>query len=138
RLDMFSALGAAVPVPNDDRVNATTLSRWGGALTQNTWAATAEPGEPNHSGEVGGASVWFKWTATSTGQASFSTHGSDYNTLLAAYRVDANGNLVELASNNDVPGQVTSFIQLPVTQNDVVWIAVDGLSTFGFPQTGTL
>lgn len=138
RLDLFNALGAAVPIPNDNRLNATVLPRWGGALTQNTWAATKEPAEPDHAGEVGGASVWFKWTATSPGQASFSTNGSDYNTLLAAYHVDAGGNLIALASSNDVPGLVTSFIQLPVTQNDEIWIAVDGLSTFGFPQTGTL
>ncbi|HXJ38513.1 MAG TPA: immunoglobulin domain-containing protein, partial [Bryobacteraceae bacterium] len=29
----------------------------------NTCIASAEPGEPNHAGEVGGASIWFQWTA---------------------------------------------------------------------------
>jgi len=38
-----------------------------------------------HAGEVGGHSVWFRWTAPASGPVDFNTVGSDFNTTLAVY-----------------------------------------------------
>ena len=53
---------------NDDFKNRTTLA--GSLLTisaDNTYA-TQEPGEPNHAGMAGNASLWWSWTAPTAGQ----------------------------------------------------------------------
>jgi subtilisin family serine protease len=140
-LDLLRAVRAAVPVGNDLRAAATTLMGWGGQLAQTTWGATKDPGEPAHGGNSGGSSVWFRWTATRTGMAFFSTFGSDFDTLLAAYREAPGGGLVPLASNNDIAGRTTSLIQFPVAVGDTVVVAADGLlgaAPGSFPGSGTL
>ena len=48
--------------------------------------ATKQAGEPNHAGNAGGASVWYKWTAPVTGTATVSTAGSNFDTLLGVYK----------------------------------------------------
>src|SRR5213595_1867758 len=42
-------------------------------------------GEPFIAGNFGGASVWWTWTATASGQTTIDTMGSDFNTLLGVY-----------------------------------------------------
>ena len=126
RLDLVAAVRAAFPVANDNQAAATPLTSWGGRYEQTTWAATREPGEPQHAGDAGGASVWFRWTAARTGTATFSTEGSDFDTLLGVYTSAPNGGLVTVASGDDVAGGFTSRVQFPVTAGDVLLIAVDG------------
>src|ERR1041384_1394526 len=41
--------------------------------------ATTESGEPNHGGKHGGASVWLRWIAPTTGIATFHTLGSGFD-----------------------------------------------------------
>lgn len=56
------------PAPaNDHFANAQVISGVSGFVTGNTANATKEPGEPNHAGNPGGASVWFTWTAPQSG-----------------------------------------------------------------------
>jgi len=64
----------ATPTPvNDAFANATTLDgqilssgAYSASATGFNWNATKEPGEPNHAGDPGGASVWYAWTAPSS------------------------------------------------------------------------
>jgi hypothetical protein len=58
--------------------------------------------------------------------ATFSTEGSDFDTLLGVYRSAPNGGLMAVASSDDVAGATTSKVQFPVNTGDVVLIAVDG------------
>jgi hypothetical protein len=69
--------------------------------------ATQEPGEPEHAGLGGGRSVWFKWTAPTSGTYSLSTgeygNGGCYNhfdSLLAVYTGNSYP-LTEVASDDD-------------------------------------
>ena len=39
--------------------------------------ATKEPGEPDHAGDPGGASVWYTWTAPADGVADVRLHAPD-------------------------------------------------------------
>ena len=47
--------------------------------------ASVEAGEPEHGGSPGGHSVWWTWTAPSTGNVTIDTLGSNFDTLLAVY-----------------------------------------------------
>ena len=87
--------------------------------------ATKEPGEPNHAAEIGGASVWFQWTAPADGETTIETCGSDFDTLLAAYTGDAVNALTEIESNDDVCG-FQSSISFAAEQGETYRIAVDG------------
>ncbi len=76
----------ATPVPpNDDFANAEAIIGsiseepgaefayyWATARGSN-WNASKEPGEPDHAGDPGGASVWYSWTAPASGTASAGT-----------------------------------------------------------------
>ncbi len=126
RLDLPSAVRAAAPVPNDFRASRTVLSGFSGKLEQTTWTATFEAGEPAHLGD-GGASVWFEWTAPFGTTADFETGGSDFDTIMSVYAVDANGALTTLAENDDENmGVTTSRVSVPVTAGQRLHIAVDG------------
>lgn len=141
RLDLASAVRTAFVVANDDRSTARVLPRWGGQWEQATWTATKEPGEPNHAGNAGGASVWFRWTATLTGTATFSTEGSNYDTLLAAYQETPSGSLVQVAADNNSGNNSTSVVNFSVTAGDSVLLAVDGFrpsGAGGFTSSGVL
>jgi uncharacterized repeat protein (TIGR01451 family) len=81
RLNLAQALR---PV-NDLFVNATVVSGNSGSFAGGNVNASRESGEPNHAGDPGGASVWWKWTAPATGQVSLNTTGSAFQTLLAVY-----------------------------------------------------
>lgn len=88
--------------------------------------ATAELGEPLHAGKVGGKSMWFSWQAPATGIATFSTAGSDFDTLLAVYEGDSVGALTNVVSDDDSAGFYNSVVQFNVISNGVYRIAVDG------------
>ncbi len=71
---------ATPPPANDDFENAAPLT--GAVLGQQggeqiyrasasgyTWGASKQMGEPDHGGDPGGASVWYEWTAPTSGTA---------------------------------------------------------------------
>jgi hypothetical protein len=49
--------------PNDNFADAAELGGLPAEATGSTVDATREPGEPNHSGQGEGQSIWFKWRA---------------------------------------------------------------------------
>lgn len=113
------------PPPNDLFTNAEIISGATGTIGGTNTQATKEPGEPNHGGETGGRSVWYRWTAPTTGTATFDTCGSDYDTLLAAYSGTAVNGLTSLAGNDDFCG-TGSRITFPTTAGATYRIAIDG------------
>ncbi len=77
-----------VMVPlNDDFENATPLD--GGPkvlyVGESTIGATEQPGEPEHGGIPGGASVWFNWLAPGSGSVTISACDATFPILAAAY-----------------------------------------------------
>jgi len=77
------------PPANDNRSAASSLTEASGLLGPvSTIGATEEPGEPDHGGEPGGSSVWYRFTAAGNGRAFFDTSASDYDTASAAYAFD--------------------------------------------------
>ncbi len=110
------------PPANDAFANAQTLPGAAGSLTGTNVAASRETGEPSHAGNVGGRSVWFKWTAPVTMAVRFTTAGSTFDTLLGAYTGSAVGALATVASNDNTDGVVTT--------SSVSWVAVSGTTYY--------
>jgi len=130
--------GAPASAPgNDNFANAQVIDVAGASVTvtgRNT-QATKETGEPNHATSAGGRSVWWKFTAPAAGRMTVTTHGSNFDTLLAAYTGTAVGSLTALASNDDAetPQQNpnpdrkrTSTIAFDVLAGTTYHLAVDG------------
>jgi hypothetical protein len=118
----------AAPPANDDFAAAEELTgRVDFAEGTNAEATKEEPTEPDHAGNVGGASIWFRWTAPADGQATVSTCGSGFNTLLAVYIGDQlpPPPLTGVAENNDSCGQ-QSEVTFGATAGTTYRIAVDG------------
>ncbi|GEM_PF-1255405 len=119
----------AAPV-NDMFTNATAISGVSGADSGTSIDATSEPGEPAHYASQGPYhSVWWKWTAPSSGTFTITTMGSPFDTIMATYTGATLATLVQLAQNDDDPQNATVTSSNSV--NDVVpgtqyYIAVDG------------
>jgi hypothetical protein len=90
--------------------------------------ATEQAGEPEHAGESGGSSVWFKWTAPRTGPVSVDTCEGDFDSLLAVYTGATLAGLTPVASNDDGPGNCApgSSLSFEAVANTTYRIAVDG------------
>jgi hypothetical protein len=130
------ALGAtrASATHNDAFANAVELfGDLDNDVTDNI-GATKQAGEPNHAGNAGGASVWWKWTAPANGTALVDTCPSDFDTLLGVYVGSSVSSLTEVASDDDACGLGTSITDFPAFAGVTYYFAVDG---FG-GDTGTI
>ena len=113
------------PPDNDNLYNAFTIAGSGGQISGNNRGATRESHEPLHAGRAGGVSVWWKWTAHASGTTFITTHGSEFDTLLAVYTGNTPGGLVEVASNDDW-SSLQSQVQFQAVAGTIYKIAVDG------------
>jgi hypothetical protein len=87
--------------------------------------ATKEANEPYHWQNTGGASVWWTWQAPQSGWVTFSTYGSSFDTVLAAYTGSQVSGLSLITSSDD-DEDYTSLISFFATAGTVYQIAVDG------------
>ena len=111
---------------NDDFAAASVLSGDTGAVSGDNYSATLEPGEPEH-GPGGSASIWYRWTAPSTGPATFELCDSDLDTLLAVYTGVSVDGLTRVAQDvNDCPGGYASRVSFQASGGQEYRIAVDG------------
>ena len=124
------AAAAAAPPANDDFLAAQALA---GAppltATGTNVEADSQTGEPAHAG-VGGlpaASVWFHWTATSSGTATINLCASDFDTVLGVYSGTVLTALMPLAGSDDACG-LQSRVSFLATMNVDYKIAVDGFA----------
>jgi SOS-response transcriptional repressor LexA len=102
--------------------------------------ATKESGEPNHAGNIGGKSIWYKWTPEISGTTTIDTSGgNNIDTLLAVYTGGAVNSLTEVASNDDenhAGGVITSKLSFAATAGTTYRIAVDGYNLDGTGAKG--
>jgi hypothetical protein len=118
-----AALGS--PPSNDHFVNAEAIDGRFGWVDGDTTGATKEPGEPNHAGNPGGASVWYVWTAPTSGRATMSLCWSEFDTLLAVYTGDDVSVLTEVAADNNGCSP-QSRVTFAATAGTTYRIAIDG------------
>jgi DNA-binding beta-propeller fold protein YncE len=119
-------LAVMAPPTNDNFASAAALSGQLALATGSNIAATRETGEPAHAGNGGGASVWWAWTAPTTGLTEVDTTGSTFDTLLAVYTGSSVSGLTNVASDDDSGGYSTSVVTFNATAGVTYYIAVDG------------
>jgi len=133
-LSAQGAVGLAWKLPsNDDLASAETIAGRSGTTSSSNVLATKETGEPDHAGNAGGASIWYRWTAPATGPVRFDTCGSGFDTLLALYTGNSVGALASVASNDDgscggLPS-LQSTLTFTAVSGTVYRIAVDGVGS---------
>ncbi len=126
RLNLARALASANTRPfNDDFANRARVSGAAVASRGSNVAATSEGGEPVHAA-AGGTSLWWSWTAPSSGIAVVDTRGSTFDTTLAVYTGGAVGSLTPVASVDDAGGGTTSRLTFNAAANTTYHLAVDG------------
>jgi hypothetical protein len=132
----------AVPPPppgNDLFANAVVLhGRTAYRGGDSTFGATKEPGEPNHAGNEGGASIWYSWTPPRLGTATVETVGSDFDTLLGVYAGQTVYRLRGVAADDDTGRSLQSRVRFIARPDTTYRIAVDGLNEVGEPVGGTV
>ncbi len=74
----------------------------------------------------GGKSVWWKWTAPSSGDVVIDTNGSNFDTLLGVYTGTAVNALTLIAGDNNGGPNLTSRVTFAATAGVIYRIAVDG------------
>ena len=119
------AASPAAAAVNDSFAGATPLSGLPASATGSNLDATAEPGEPAHSGSDATHSVWWRWVAAADGGVNVSTCDSDFDTVLAVYTGDAVDALAPLAANDDAC-ELGSSVTFLATAGQEYRIAVDG------------
>ncbi len=116
--DNFAA-ATAYPAP---AVFSTSFSNVG---------ATKEPGEPNHAGNAGGHSLWYRYTPPANGTASIKFEYTNFNSLIAVYTGSSVSTLTPVVSG----AGATASVSFPVTAGTNYHIAVDGANgATGFGQ----
>ncbi|HWI56861.1 MAG TPA: hypothetical protein VNZ22_06525, partial [Bacillota bacterium] len=104
-LVMGTGAWAQIGPPANDNFSAAQLlvGEYGrvdyGSVTNDNSGATAEPGEPNHAGQVPTATLWYRWTASSDAPVEFDTFNSGVPTVLAVYLGNTLANLNQLVAN---------------------------------------
>lgn len=115
---------------NDAFAGARPLSSASVVFDSNS-SATKESGEPSHAGNAGGRSLWFRWSAPSSGAWVIETADSNFDTTLAVYTGSAVGELSPTAYNDDAGG-TTSRVTLDALAGTPYSIAIDGFNgSFG-------
>jgi hypothetical protein len=125
---LWLATAAGPPPPaNDNFAAASTLNGSSASTTGTNVNATKETGEPNHGGNTGGKSIWWKWTAPSSGNVVIDTDGSNFDTLLGVYTGSAVNALTLIAGDNNGGPSLTSRVTFAVTAGVIYRIAIDGM-----------
>jgi hypothetical protein len=104
-LAVFGGIADAQPA-NDDCADATVIASLPFTDAVDTSAATTEAGDPTFECDDGNAygqearSVWYRYTSTAGGPIEIDTFGSDYDTIVNAWRGPC-GSLGDLVSCNN-------------------------------------
>lgn len=131
-LSLNISLDKSIAPANDNFASRMDLGSATSVTTNATsTAATGEVSEPQHAGYPAARSLWWKWTAPSTGLVSISTAGSGFDTLLAVYRGSTLFSLLGVASNDDAGGGNTSRVEFEAQAGVTYQIAVDGFDGAG-------
>ena len=117
---------------NDDFADAQPIS--GGMpsyLSSSNAGASRQSGEPQISGDPGGASVWYSWTPQSSGTVRISVCGyGALDHLLGVYTGDAFGELAVIAQAGAEPStecNAASLVDFEFVAGTIYRIAIDGV-----------
>ena len=134
---LFTAAGlsfAGNPPANDTFADAAAITTLSG-ISERVYLldASAEPGEPAHSGSTASHSVWWTFTAPSNGVLVLDSWESQasLDTVIGVYTGATVSALGLVAQNDDSPqdifnDEIHSRVVIGVTAGTAYWIALDG------------
>jgi Bacterial Ig domain len=125
----FDVIPVSLQPVNDNLSLASVIPNLNTIVLGTNTYATKEPSEPVHGDVAVGKSIWWTWTAPSTGTFSATTMGSTFDTVLAVYTGASIGSLSEVAADDDIGPYTFSQVTFPATNGTVYYFAVDGTST---------
>ncbi|HLL13758.1 MAG TPA: DUF5050 domain-containing protein [Pyrinomonadaceae bacterium] len=129
---------AIVYTNNDNFANAETITGNTGSLTVYNDYGTLESGEPTHAAQTIGASIWYQWQATSSGNVTFHTGGSHMDTVIAVYTGSSLSTLTGVASDDDTGYDLHGSVTFNATLNTVYYIALDIHDWTSYPGSMSL
>jgi hypothetical protein len=114
---------------NDAFAAAVTLSGKSAFGQADSRGATAEPGEPGHGFNFAPAraSLWWKWTAPTTGLVAVDTRGSEFDTILTVFASDPPDATSRVAENQNAgtrPGVNVSAVVFPAVGGQTYYFRV--------------
>jgi hypothetical protein len=115
---------------NDELANAAPLTIGGALVTGHNFGASKQQGEPDHCGNDGGASVWYRVTNTGATRnvTASTTSTSFFQRCLTVYRMTATG-LQHIAGGLWATPDDIYNATFSATQNVEFLVAVDGMSS---------
>jgi large repetitive protein len=113
-------------VPGDDFIQRVNLPGLAGTAVASNIGATIEPGEPDHSTEPSGASIWWTWLAPFSGSTVINVRGDEFDTILAVYTGDTVEQLARVASDINSAGPGISEVQFVAEAGTWYHVAVAG------------
>ncbi len=134
-MDTNKSITAVFKVVGDDFETPVLLAGSSIVTNASNLGATKESLEVDHGGNAGGQSLWWSWTAPSSGVAEITTAGSTFPTLMGVYIGNALTNLfMETNDTTLTGGSYRAKVILNVESGVAYQIAVDGLND----ATGTV
>lgn len=118
------ARAQVTPPSNDNFANAITLSGASGAVNGTSVGATREAGEPG-TPWGGDFSVWYSWTAVSTGTTRFDTCNNTQDPTLSIYTGNSVSALTVIAQDDDAGAGLNPQIDVAATAGTTYRIRVD-------------
>ncbi|MCX6927337.1 MAG: Ig-like domain-containing protein [Verrucomicrobia bacterium] len=130
-----SNLMVYVRPPNDNFANRIPITGSSASVTGTNSGASKEPGELNHAGYAGGASVWWSWTSPFNGYIAISAElisdwGYLQSDLLGVYTGTSVYNLTVIASNAAPTWGTSAQVSFVANAGVTYQIAVDGQSGY--------
>ena len=110
------------PPPNDNFVNAQLITGASGEVSGTTTNGTPETGEPSHGGSGPTRSIWYSWTAPSSGTIGFDA------TLFDATHTDLGGSVAAYTGTS--VSALTPVTQAASGGFDIAWNAVAGTTYY--------
>ncbi len=130
----FDIIPPSLQPLNDNLNQASVIPSLNTTVLGTNTYATKEANEPVHGDVAAGKSVWWSWTAPSTGTYSATTMGSTFDTVLAVYTGPNVGALSEVAADDDIGPYTFSQVTFPATNGTVYYFAVDGTTPGAFGE----
>ena len=137
-----TATSNGVAPTNDNFADAKNIDISNGDffLLEENIEATKEPNEPNHAGNAGGKSLWYKFTPTATQVVRITTDNNltYLDSTLAVYKGSSLADLSLVGYNDDCYGGCgdASQVDLKVDAGTTYYFAIDGHNDGGGADTG--
>jgi uncharacterized delta-60 repeat protein len=136
---MFGFAGSLRAQPaNDNFATASIIVGPSGTTNGTNIGASREAGEPNITGNAGGESIWYSWTAPANMTVTFNTVGSDFDTLLGVYNGTAVNALTLVGENDNFGSVLQSSVTFVASAGVTYHIAVDGYNAGGGASQGAV